>query len=52
LSCTECGHKYAQPFTLDMASFFGDASWFLALKKSVNWSKPWTKNVKRSNKRP
>jgi len=26
LICTECGHKYSQPFTLDMASFFGDAS--------------------------
>ena len=26
LTCTECSHKYTQPFTLDMASFFGDAS--------------------------
>lgn len=26
LTCTECSHQYAQPFTLDMASFFGDAS--------------------------
>lgn len=26
LTCPECSHKYAQPFTLDMASFFGDAS--------------------------
>ena len=26
LTCTECSHQYTQPFTLDMASFFGDAS--------------------------
>ena len=26
LTCPECSHKYTQPFTLDMASFFGDAS--------------------------
>lgn len=26
LTCAECSHKYSQPFTLDMASFFGDAS--------------------------
>jgi hypothetical protein len=26
LTCTECSYKYTQPFTLDMASFFGDAS--------------------------
>lgn len=26
LTCSECSHKYTQPFTLDMASFFGDAS--------------------------
>jgi hypothetical protein len=26
LTCPECKHKYTQPFTLDMASFFGDAS--------------------------
>jgi hypothetical protein len=26
LTCSECSHKYSQPFTLDMASFFGDAS--------------------------
>ena len=26
LVCNECSHKYTQPFTLDMASFFGDAS--------------------------
>jgi hypothetical protein len=26
LTCPECSHKHSQPFTLDMASFFGDAS--------------------------
>lgn len=26
LACPECSHKYTQPFTLDMASFFGTAS--------------------------
>lgn len=26
LQCNNCSHKYQQPFTLDMASFFGDAS--------------------------
>jgi hypothetical protein len=26
LTCSECSHHYTQPFTLDMASFFGDAS--------------------------
>jgi hypothetical protein len=26
LTCPECSHKYTQPFTLDMASFFGTAS--------------------------
>jgi len=26
LACPECSHKYTQPFTLDMASFFGSAS--------------------------
>ena len=26
LACPECTYKYTQPFTLDMASFFGDAS--------------------------
>lgn len=26
LTCAECSYKYTQPFTLDMASFFGDAS--------------------------
>jgi hypothetical protein len=26
LKCNNCSHEYQQPFTLDMASFFGDAS--------------------------
>ena len=26
LKCPECSHEYRQPFTLDMASFFGNAS--------------------------
>ena len=26
LACPECKHQYTQPFTLDMASFFGTAS--------------------------
>jgi hypothetical protein len=26
MTCPECGHKYTQPFTLYMASFFGTAS--------------------------
>jgi len=26
LTCPECSHKYTQPFTLDMVSFFGTAS--------------------------
>ena len=26
LTCPECKHNYTQPFTLDMTSFFGDAS--------------------------
>jgi hypothetical protein len=26
LKCSNCAHEYQQPFTLDMASFFGDAS--------------------------
>ena len=26
LACPECSHKYTQPFTLDMTSFFGTAS--------------------------
>jgi transcription elongation factor Elf1 len=26
LECSNCNHKYSQPFTLDMSSFFGDAS--------------------------
>ena len=37
LACSECSHQYTQPFTLDMASFFGDASWSLALKKLLSW---------------
>lgn len=27
IKCTECGHEYEQPLTLDMASFFETASW-------------------------
>lgn len=27
IKCTECGHEYNQPLTLDMASFFEAASW-------------------------
>jgi len=26
IKCTNCGHQYDQPFTLDMTTFFGDAS--------------------------
>jgi hypothetical protein len=26
IECNNCNHKYSQPFTLDMSSFFGDAS--------------------------
>jgi hypothetical protein len=26
ITCSNCGHKYQQPFTLDMSNFFADAS--------------------------
>jgi len=26
LTCKECSHQYTQPFTLDLSSFFDDAS--------------------------
>jgi hypothetical protein len=27
IKCRACGHEYQQAITLDMSSFFADASW-------------------------